>query len=786
MVAIKIDNFQGKTPRTSPELLDNTKAQIANNLKLYSGDLLPYRIPRAEYEVATSPTVKSVYGLYDDNDDIVWLSWGVDVDVVLRSDIDDASDDNVLDRRFFYTGDGYPKQSWFELAINGSEPYPNAYYRLGLPLPTVKPTTAVTSFSELSSADIGRDGGSQARIRFTTPHNLRDGNVISVTGFTLTYTSLNTENIEVTIIDDDEISYFSRGDAIPFGTSNSDGRVNLAGGNTIRSYVYTWLSPFGAESVPSPPSKDDYLREGQTVTVGNLPQTGPGDNYLVAGIGIYRTVVTANGSDYFLLKRLFFPGTTATVARLGEVSTVRTEEFHNLQKGDRFKLDGCTDASFDIVDGVVTKVVDRYTFEYDQPLQPDVLEVADTTGTLYHDVAELLTDTSIYWGDPTYNNFDFVDDFESRNLSTSLTSLFYDPPPDGMKGLIMGPNNIACGFVGNQLCLSEPLQIHAWPERYRITFEYEVVAVAVVMGTIIVLTEGYPYRIDGGFPDTMSWSRIDALFPCVSKRSTVAMDYGVVYASHSGLVMYSPNSGIRTVTKLIHDWDTWENEINYEDIVAGSYQNRYLASYGTGSFIYERSDETEGVYVDIPTRFDAVWVDRLENSAYIIDQGTNAIFEWDNNDYPFAFMDWKSKVYILPDYVNLGAARVIADYDDTGFGESIDAYNQLVAERNEQTIAELSAIGIDYLGTYNAFVFGGGMFNGDPYLEQQFDTITPPTVQFRLWANKELVFETILTDGSIFRMPTGYRTDTYEVAVTGPVRVRAIHLAETPLGLKQI
>jgi hypothetical protein len=478
--------------------------------------------------------------------------------------------------------------------------------------------------------------------------------------------------------------------------------------------------------------------------------------------------------------------TTDTVARTGGVATVKFQEPHNMVVDDRLKLDGCTDATFDIVDGVVTEVVDRYTLKYANP-GVDVAETADVTGTLYHDVAELLTDPSRYWGDPALANpYDFIDDFESRNLFFTLSSSEYDAPPDGMRGLIMGPNNIALGFIGNQLCLSEPMELHAWPERNRITFEFDIVSVAVVQGTIIVLTEEYPYRVDGGFPDSMSHSRIDALFPCVSKRSVVAMDYGVVYASHSGLVMYSPGAGIRTITKLIHDWDTWENQIDYDKIVAGSYQNRYFASYGSGTFIYERSDETEGVYVDVPTAFDAVWVDGQNNTAYIVAAESPNIFEWDNNDYPFAVMEWKSKVYTIDDYINLGAARVIADYNDTGYGEALADYNAGIIAQNEETIAELQLVGIEYLGSYNAWVFNGGMWNGDPYLQQLYQDGVGPNLIFRLYVDKELIFERLISDKEIFRLPTGYRTDTYECSVTGPIRVRAIHLGETPLGLKGI
>jgi hypothetical protein len=57
---------------------------------------------------------------------------------------------------------------------------------------------------------------------------------------------------------------------------------------------------------------------------------------------------------------------------------------------------------------------------------------------------------------------------------------------------------------------------------------------------------------------------------------------------------------------------------------------------------------------------------------------------------------------------------------------------------------------------------------------------------FKLWADKELVYEGEVSDRSIFRLPTGYRTDTIEVGVSGTIRVQSIHLGENPLSLKQV
>jgi len=59
-------------------------------------------------------------------------------------------------------------------------------------------------------------------------------------------------------------------------------------------------------------------------------------------------------------------------------------------------------------------------------------------------------------------------------------------------------------------------------------------------------------------------------------------------------------------------------------------------------------------------------------------------------------------------------------------------------------------------------------------------------ITFYLWANKELVLTTTVSDSNVFRLPTGYRTDKFEVSVEGDIRIRAIYLGETPLGLREM
>ena len=84
---------------------------------MYSGDLLPYRTPKVVDNTARSgSTVKTLHALRNPStNDLVWLSWTTDVDIAFASSSEDE------EQRFYYSGDGVPKVSNYELATNGSE-----------------------------------------------------------------------------------------------------------------------------------------------------------------------------------------------------------------------------------------------------------------------------------------------------------------------------------------------------------------------------------------------------------------------------------------------------------------------------------------------------------------------------------------------------------------------------------------------------------------------------------------------------------------------------------------
>ena len=876
MAAIKINKFLGIAPKVSGELLPPTAAQIAENCKLYSGDLIPYPLPVVADNSGRTGTTKTIYAMRNPSTgDLVWLAWSTDVDIV--STAAGTSDE----QRIYYTGDGVPKVTNYALATDGAQPYPANSYTLGLPLPDTQLIAEAESAPNVDTASYARDAGNQATIVTASDHGLVTGNVVTISGFksfagtytqtgttinvttnedhgltatdevfiefttgaainevatvtlvgsTTTFTatvansvstsgdcisardSFNVTNAEVSVINSTTFSYYSPGIEVAT-TSDDTGNVALAGNTQARSYVYTWITPWGEESIGSDPSEEIFIKEGQVVAVPNVPAGffAPGD-YNVLGVRLYRSVSSSFGTDYYRLNTLWYPVTATTLSRTSNVVTVTTSTEHNFSIDSKFRVRSSV-ASFTILTGaVVTDVLDDYTFTYAQ-VGANYTGTAGTT-TFFHDVSESDTDQAQYFGDTmngTYiqsgvvitvttaidhgyiagdrvylnfisglsvdglyqiattpsstsftvtadasfstsgnlfvDNYSFIDTFDPLGLTNILITDDFDAPPANLQGITAVQNNILAGFVGNELYFSEPAYPHAWPAKYKITLEYNIVALAAVAGYLFVMTEGYPYQFSGGDPATMSFARVDTLYPCLSKRGIVNMGYGVLYPTHGGLALYSPLSGGALITKALEDWDTWGISLDPTTLDAEFFDDKYFGAHSTGGIIFERDDNIGGILTTFTYSPTAIYYDPPSGKLFYAAGTAGDIYEWNNLSQPNSVLEWKSKVLESKDFINLGAARVVADYI------------------NVSTDWDLT--NTDWDATTSLWNQG-------------------QDVTFKLWANKQLIFTTTVSDENVFRLPTGYRVDKFEVSVETDLRVRAIHIGETPIGLKDV
>ena len=284
-----------------------------------------------------------------------------------------------------------------------------------------------------------------------------------------------------------------------------------------------------------------------------------------------------------------------------------------------------------------------------------------------------------------------------------------------------------------------------------------------------------------------------------------------------------------------------------------------------------------GYFVSVNYLWTAAWYDPKDNAFYYIADNLGNLYQWDKDTQPLAAMEWKSKVIVTKDYLNIGAARVIADYTTPDAeAEAIVAYNNGVPAYNLQvwndyatpiqtaSYARAANVATIVTATAHGFItgskitiagFSGGLsatfnaadavitvvdsttftyasvgtstgttadtsgtatcYKGLGDMNGPYDRVTSLGVRistsgalnstvingdnltrtkktaagvlpitFRIWADKTLVFQGTVSSDEIFRLPTGYRSDTFEVAVSGSARVRAVHVGETPFGLR--
>jgi len=217
------------------------------------------------------------------------------------------------------------------------------------------------------------------------------------------------------------------------------------------------------------------------------------------------------------------------------------------------------------------------------------------------------------------------------------------------------PSGMMVGFKGQELYFCEPYKPHAWPASYRETVDYAIVALGVVDTTLVVLTKGFPYLMQGSSPDAMSMVKGEIPQSCVSKRSVAILGGSVIYASPDGLFGISSTGAPVNLTEAIFTNKEWRDLFKPSSIQGYVYDDKYIGFYDTGS--------TSGGFIVDPKRGDFTTLDWHATAGYY-DPQRDALFlvvggqivKFDDGLTPTT-ATWRSKVFYSPGAINLGFIR---------------------------------------------------------------------------------------------------------------------------------
>ena len=367
----------------------------------------------------------------------------------------------------------------------------------------------------------------------------------------------------------------------------------------------------------------------------------------------------------------------------------------------------------------------------------------------------------------------YPDTRKTEQLGIVLESMYYEEPPEGLRGLVNMPNGMIAGFVGNQVWFCEPYLPHAWPSTYMLTTDAQIVGLGVYGNTLVVCTERQPFTIAGTHPAAMTQEKLPMLQPCVNKRSIAYDQYGVLYASSNGLVVIAGGQ-MDVFSRPLFTREGWL-EYNPVVMVGSMYNNNYLCGYqqgnASGMFVFARGDTPALIKVE----FDPVclFVERITGYVYGLSHDDGIVYRLDASSTKLMGYTWKSKMFVYPRSVSFSCAKLDAEFDDKEVAEMINKQRQDIIDYNRAQIEKYE--GQCLLGCLNDVSMNVWTANGS-VLSDVPEEAEVRYAQVTFYSDGKAIYTKAVDDCSAFRLPAynGYR---WEVRMTGHLPVRAFQMA---------
>lgn len=339
-----------------------------------------------------------------------------------------------------------------------------------------------------------------------------------------------------------------------------------------------------------------------------------------------------------------------------------------------------------------------------------------------------------------------------------LQSTNYTAPPAGLQGLATLANGMLAGWLDGEIWFCEPYLPHAWPVQYQIAVEYPIVAMVGSGQSLLIGTEGFPYFATGVSPSQMALARIPESEPCVSRGSMVPTQFGALYSSPNGVIFFAATGTIQNVTRDTITKAEWQQLVTLEEIRAGELNGAYFlydgvqeaafepTAFDNDSFQVAGSMSTKsGLLIEIAeghvglTRlladqpFFNVFKDPWTGEILLV--GETEVFWVNLTSTTLQEYTWTSKIFVLREPSNLGAAKI--QYDPPPDGSD----------------------GAGMISTY-AWNNGAGPF---------------------LWQERA-----IPASNRVFRLPSGFKADAYQFVVSGNLVIKSIQFGHTVAELQSV
>jgi hypothetical protein len=244
--------------------------------------------------------------------------------------------------------------------------------------------------------------------------------------------------------------------------------------------------------------------------------------------------------------------------------------------------------------------------------------------------------------------------FKASQIGIALPSLDWDIPETGLTGLVTMPNGFFAAFKNNMLYFSEPFRPHAWP--YSMSFPNNIVGICVDAQSLVVTTNSGAYMVLGSTPSNLAQQKLPLPQAGVTQKLMTQLEGAVAYASYDGIVLVQGSQATMALSQKFYSRENWQ--ITFAGIAANArfgYTDGYLVMVSSVSAlgIIIRLDEAAGTLTQFNETFDSMFYLPITDTLYY-SKGAN-VYRFKDPNASYYTLDWWSKEFTLPKYVNFSA-----------------------------------------------------------------------------------------------------------------------------------
>lgn len=525
-----------------------------------------------------------------------------------------------------------------------------------------------------------------------------------------------------------------------------------------RYYINTFVTQWGEESAPSPPSAVATGYGNGTWAVSAM-DAGPANAGNISAVSYAAGVVTITLNTVFGLRAGEY------VAFSGVVGMTSLNA--------QFKVLSVNPSTSQVTVALTTSQTYTSGGSWNR-LAPH--NITGMTRRIYRTSVGSASTSFLFVAEIAITSTSYSDTVPTANLAEPCPSIYWNMPPVDMRGIATLPNGFLVGFSGNTLCFSDPYHMFAWPTANQQTTDYPIVGVGIFGQSIVVCTTGTPYIATGIDPTAMSMERVPQPWPCVSKRGIVSMDGSVCYPTNMGLASIGVN-GAALLTENMFAQRDW-SAMNPSSFISAQYDGQYFAAYTIAGVTKIMMVSPSTNVSTLNQAVTSMYSDATTGILYGAVGGN--IYNMVPSSGVKLPMAWTSKEFVTQTLLNISAAQVNAAYTMTpAQALNLVAVNAAISASN----AALFLAGLpNYVG---AAPVGVLPINGDGRKPLQATDSSSMT----LYANGpsgQVVYSYNLGSSNTFKLPSIGKYDSFYIGITGTFSVKDIVIGESVEAMKAV